>query len=140
MLMAIPDEFLELFKDDPFANLATVMPDGAPHVVPVWIGYDGEYLLTAGGQEHRRHANMRDDPRVALTVSTPADPYRALLVRGEVVAMDEEGGLDFLDAQARRRWGTDGYPYERDKPRYLVKIRPDTVVDTSSTVPEAARD
>lgn len=137
--MRIPAAFHDLFDDDAFASLATVLPDGAPHVVPVWVGYDGDHILTAGGQEHRRHANMQREPRVALTISTPADPYRVLLVRGEVVEMAEEGGLAFLDEQARRRWGTEGYPFERDKPRYLVRIRPDEVVDTSSTVPESAR-
>ena len=60
--MAMPKKFIEMFEKNVFSSLATIMEDGSPHVVPVWVGIDGEYIITAGGIEHVRHANMKRDP------------------------------------------------------------------------------
>ena len=133
--MNIPEKFAEIFLGNAFASIATVMKDGSPHVVPVWVGYDGECLITAGGTEHLRHANMKRDSRVALTISTPEDPYEVYLVRGNVIEMLDTGGVEFLDGEAQRRWGIEEYPFQREKSRYLVRILPKSIIDTSSTVP-----
>ena len=45
MSNVIPDEFLDLFKKRAFAHFATIMPDGSPQIMPVWVDYDGEYVL-----------------------------------------------------------------------------------------------
>ncbi len=42
---SIPEAFRDLFEKKAIANFATVMPDGTPQVTPVWVGYDGNYLL-----------------------------------------------------------------------------------------------
>ena len=102
--MEIPEEYHDLFDSKSFAHVATLMPDGSPHSVPVWVGYDGAHVLIAGGQEHRRHANMRRDPRVALSIVDPDDPYRSISIRGEVVEITAEGALAFLDEKARLHW------------------------------------
>jgi predicted pyridoxine 5'-phosphate oxidase superfamily flavin-nucleotide-binding protein len=133
--MDIPEKFAEIFLGNVFASIATVMKDGSPHVVPVWVGYDGECLITAGGKEHLRHTNMKRDSRVALTISTPDDPYEVYLVRGNVIEMLDSGGVEFLDKEAQRRWGIEEYPFQREKDRYLVRILPKSIIDTSSIVP-----
>ncbi len=130
--MDVPEEYHDLFESKSFAHVATILPDGSPHSVPMWVGYDGEYVLTAGGQEHQRHANMQRDRRVALSIVDPDDPYRSISIRGEVVEMAEDGALAFLDEKARLHWDVDEFPHERDKDRYLVKIEPRSVVDSSS--------
>ena len=137
--MEMPKKFIEMFEKDVFANLATIMKDGSPHVVPVWVGIEDKYIITAGGMEHLRHANMKRDPRVALTISTPEDPYEVYLVRGKVVNMLEQGGKEFLDQEARRRWGASEYPFQREKERYLIQILPDKIIDTSTVIPAGAR-
>mgnify|MGYP001033067988 CR=1 FL=1 len=137
--MEMPKKFIEMFEKDVFANLATIMKDGSPHVVPVWVGIEDKYIITAGGIEHVRHANMKREPRVALTISTSENPYEVYLVRGEVVSMLEQGGKEFLDQEARRRWGTSEYPFQREKERYLIRILPDKIIDTSTVIPAGAR-
>jgi hypothetical protein len=132
--LKIPAEFLGFFEKRTFAHLATVMPDGSPHTAPVWVGYDGEHILTAGARFHRRHQNMLADRRVALSIIDPDNPYNALLVRGEVVEMLKEGGIEFLDERAVLHWGSN-YPFDRERPRYLIKIRPDVVVGHPPRVP-----
>jgi hypothetical protein len=39
---AIPEKYIDLTQKKAFAQLATLMPDGSPHVAPVWFDYDGE--------------------------------------------------------------------------------------------------
>ena len=41
----LPDEVRELLEARNFAHLATALPDGSPHSVPVWIGVEGEEAL-----------------------------------------------------------------------------------------------
>jgi PPOX class probable F420-dependent enzyme len=132
--MKIPSEHLGFFEKASFAHLATVMEDGSPHTAPVWVGYDGDHILTAGARSHRRHRNIGRDPRVSLSILDPDNPYHALFVRGEVVEMLPEGGIEFLDEKARLHWGT-GYPFDRDLPRFLVKIRPDEIVEHPPRTP-----
>jgi hypothetical protein len=45
-----PDPGLRAVLDGtPIAHVATVLPDGAPHSVPVWIGKHGEHVVTMTG-------------------------------------------------------------------------------------------
>ena len=39
-MVSIPDEYHDLFEKETFAHVATVLPDGVPHVTPVWVDYD----------------------------------------------------------------------------------------------------
>lgn len=41
-IMAIPEEFTDLFEKQTFAHFSTLLPDGTPHVTPVWVDYDAE--------------------------------------------------------------------------------------------------
>lgn len=132
------DEFRDLFAKDAIAHLSTVLPDGAPHVVPVWIDFDGEHILTAGSRTCRRHKNMKHDPRVAISIDDPDEQHRGVAIRGRVAEMDTDGGIDFLDKQARVYWGLDRYPSDREKDRYLVRIDPERVTDVSADVPDDA--
>ncbi len=45
MVEPIPENALDLFEKPALAHLATVMPDGTPHVTPVWVDYDGTHIL-----------------------------------------------------------------------------------------------
>ena len=37
-----PEDVEKFLREPRIADLATVRPDGAPHVAPVWYHYDGE--------------------------------------------------------------------------------------------------
>ena len=74
----IPPEFLDLVTTKKaFANLATVMPNGSPQVTPVWFDFDGRYLRVNSARGRVKDKNMRRDPRVALSIRDPDNPYRA---------------------------------------------------------------
>lgn len=124
----IPDQYLDLFEKKAFAHLATLMPDGSPQVTPVWIDYDGTHLLVNSAKGRQKDRNMRRDPRVAVSIQDPDDPYRYLQVRGEVAEITQEGADDQIDDRAQHYLGLDKYPHrEEGEIRVIYKIKPEMV-------------
>lgn len=128
-MAAIPEEYHDLFEKPTIAHFASLLPDGTPHVVPVWVGYDGEHLLVNTTADRRKTKNVRRDPHVAVSMVDPDNPYRYLGVRGEVVEVTEEGAVEHINELARRYMGQE-YPNldEEASPRVLVRVRPDHVL------------
>jgi PPOX class probable F420-dependent enzyme len=83
--MPLPDDVRALFEKPNFVHLATLMPDGGPHTVPVWMGVEGEHLAFFTQPASRKAKNIDRDPRVAVSVVDRDDPYRMAQVRGRVV-------------------------------------------------------
>jgi predicted pyridoxine 5'-phosphate oxidase superfamily flavin-nucleotide-binding protein len=70
-MAAIPEDYHDLFERKTFAHVATVMPDGMPHVTPVWIDYDPEteqvLINTERGRQKAR--NVERNPQVGDRLS-----------------------------------------------------------------------
>jgi PPOX class probable F420-dependent enzyme len=112
MAFKIPDKYMDLLRDQvAFAALATVMPDGSPQVTPLWFDYqDGDIRInTAVGR--RKARNLDGNPKVALAIIDPANPYRYLQIRGHVKRSTKEGADAHIDALAKRYLGQDKYPF-----------------------------
>ena len=124
--MAIPDNFKDLFAKKAFAHLGTVMPDGSPQVTPVWCDYDGTHIRVNSAKGRVKDKNMRRNPRVALALQDPENPYRYLQVRGQVVEVTEKGADDHIDSLAKKYLGKDKYPNRRPgEVRVIYKIKPE---------------
>lgn len=124
-MLKIPEEFLDLFEKKAFANLATLMPDGSPQVTPVWCDYDGEFVRVNSALGRQKDKNMRRDPRVALSLQDPDNPYRYLEVRGKVVEITEDGADRHIDSLAKKYMDLEEYPYRRPGERRVIyKIKP----------------
>ncbi|MBI4524491.1 MAG: PPOX class F420-dependent oxidoreductase [Deltaproteobacteria bacterium] len=124
----IPESSKDLFVKKSFANLATVMPDGSPHVTPVWCDYDGAHIRINTAKGRVKDSNMRHNKKVALTLMDPENPYRYLGVRGEVVEITEEGADAHIDQLSRKYLGIDKYPYRKPgEVRVIYKIRPERI-------------
>ncbi|MDG5775387.1 PPOX class F420-dependent oxidoreductase [Haloarculaceae archaeon H-GB1-1] len=131
----IPESRLDLFEKPAIATFASSLPDGRPHVAPVWVDYDGAHLLVVTLEGSRKHKNVQHDPRVTVTVIDPDDMYRYVEVRGHVETVSEDDALEFSDEQAKRYWGVEQYPYSREKPRVLFHIQPERVVAPTMETP-----
>jgi PPOX class probable F420-dependent enzyme len=107
----------------PIAHLATVLPDGAPHSVPLWIGTHGDHIAILTGPDSRKARNLRRDPRVAISL-TPADnPYQPVIIRGRVVEwLEGDAAWEIVDRIATKYTGG---PYSRDEQRVIALIEPD---------------
>ena len=125
----IPLEFTDLLHKKAFAHLGTVMPDGSPQVTPVWFDADGEHLRVNSARGRLKDKNMERDPRVALSIVDPDNPYRRLEIRGRVVAITEDGADAHIDALAKKYMGVDKYPLRQPGERRVIYlIRPEQVV------------
>lgn len=127
----IPADYRDMVDRPAFAHVATLLPNGTPHVTPTWIDADDDYehVLINTARTRRKEKNVRRDPRVGLSILDPDDPYRHLTLWGEVVELTEEGAREHIDELARQYMGVDEYPnYDSDPgPRVIVRIRPDHV-------------
>lgn len=125
MSAQIPESYLDLFQKPAFAHLTTLMPDGSPQVSPVWCEFDGTHVVINSAKGRQKDRNMRRDPRVALAISDPANPYRYLQVRGTVVEVTEEGADAHIDKLSHKYMGKD-YPYrDPNSTRVIYRIRAD---------------
>lgn len=98
------------FETDAIAHLATVMRDGSPHSVPLWVGVEGDKLAIFTEVDALKDRNIRRDPRVAISVTGAENPYAMAFVRG--VAIERIEGADALPYVDRIAAVYTGAPYE----------------------------
>ena len=122
-MAAIPDGFKDLLEKKAFAHLGTTMKDGSPQVTPVWFDYDGTHIRVNSAKGRWKDKNMRQRPRVALSISDPDNPYRYMQVRGAVVQVTETGADAHIDSLAKKYLGEDKYPFRQPgEERVIYKI------------------
>jgi PPOX class probable F420-dependent enzyme len=129
-MIEIPGEFQDLFQKKALAHLATIMPDGSPHVTPVWVDYDGEHVLVNSAAGRQKDRNMEQRPQVALDIVDPDNIYRYLGIRGRVVEITEEGADAHIDKLSYKYTGEKTYAGRTpDEVRRIYKIAPEHVFD-----------
>jgi PPOX class probable F420-dependent enzyme len=125
MALAIPQSHRDLLDKKALAHLGTLMPDGSPQVTPVWCDFDGTWVRVNSAKGRRKDRNMRRDPRVALSLCDPDNPYRYLEIRGQIVEITEDGADEHIDRLARKYLGVDTYPNRKaGEVRVIYKISP----------------
>jgi PPOX class probable F420-dependent enzyme len=106
--------------------IATLRPDGSPHVTPVWVDWDGEAVLVNTASAVKQ-AHIRHDPRVGIAVFDRYAPQRYVEIRG-TASLSEEGAWEHADKLVRRYAAGDRMPRRADQVRVVIRIRPDHVV------------
>ncbi len=120
----IPKKYMDLFKKRTFATLVTLNADGSPQATPVWCDHDGTHVVVNSAKGRRKDKNMRRDPRVALSLIDPDNPYRYLECRGKVEEITEKGASDHIDKMAKKYLNRDKYPFAQPgEVRVLYKIK-----------------
>lgn len=73
----------------PLVHLATVAPDGSPHVAPVHTDWHDGHLYVMAGLDNRKTRNLRVDPRVCLHYQvSEATGWDSLIVWGTARILD----------------------------------------------------
>ena len=103
MSQVIPEQYKDLLEKQVFGNLGTLMKDGSPQVTPVWVDYDGQYVRINSAKGRVKDLNIRRDPRVAISLQDPANPYRYLEIRGRVTEITEVGADDHINKLSQFR-------------------------------------
>lgn len=107
--------------------VATLRPDGSPHLTPVWVDWDGRQIRLAirVGQAKERH--LRRDDRVALVVVNARDPYEYVSVSGRAT-LTEAGAQALVQRLAQKYLGLPDYPADTpDAVRVVAVIEAERV-------------
>ncbi len=128
MSVPLPDAARAMLDSPEFATIATIEPDGRPHLSVVWVERDGDDVLVSTVKGRRKHVNLERDPRATVLVYLKDDPYRYVEVRGTATMVDE-GGPELIEALSQKYHGR---PYTADEGtgnvRVVVRVTPEKVV------------
>ncbi len=123
----IPESHQDIFKKKAFAHVATVGENGVPQVTPVWIDFDGEYVLMNTARGRVKDRKLKANPTVALSVQDPENPYRYVGLQGQAVEDTEEGAVDHIHELSRRYTGQNYGRFSEGEVRVIYKIKPENV-------------
>ncbi len=105
MAITLSENAKKLIDSPNFAHLATLMPDGSPQSVPVWIGREGDHLIVCTGEKSLKARNTRRDPRVALSIVDFDNPYDEVQIRGRVIERRPDPELKVMDPISHKYTG-----------------------------------
>jgi PPOX class probable F420-dependent enzyme len=123
----LPASHADLLERPLFGHLATVAPDGSPHSSTMWFVWDGEVLRFTHTTTRQKFKNLQQEPRVALSVHDPEDPYRSLEVRGTVESTVPDDEVASFYKSLQIRYGQD-YEITDAAKRVILTVRPTTFV------------
>jgi PPOX class probable F420-dependent enzyme len=95
----LPRELRDLIASGPMAHLSTINADGSPQVTVIWIGLDGDLVVSGHMSWHLKLRNIERDPRVVLSFDAPRVPgvflneYAVLRARAAVQPSDDAWDL-----------------------------------------------
>jgi len=109
-MSVVPETARAVLESDGLAHLVTLNPDGSAQVSIVWVGLEGDDVVSAHLREQQKLRNIRRDPRVALSVETSetnAFGLREYLVVHGRAAIEEGGAPELLQRLAHTYLGPD---------------------------------
>jgi len=108
--MELPESARAVIESGSLAHLVTLNADGSPQVTCIWVGLEGEEIVSGHLGDQRKLRNVVRDPRVALsiegTVVQPPGLRQYLVVHGRA-RLDEGGAPELLQRLAHVYLGPD---------------------------------
>ena len=118
----IPDDLLDLVTTDRLGHVSCIRPDGEIVTNLMWIDWDGDHILTSSRVGSRKGGHWRRNPQASVSVVDRDDPWRYVIVRGEVIEFRPDEGLRFIDKMSVRYTGASYF--RRSDEREIFVIRP----------------
>ena len=114
---------IRMIEGKNFASLATLLPDGSPHVTPMWVDHEGDMILMNTAEGRIKLRNMARDPRVAVAITDHNNPYDRVVIQGRVIARTQDGAEAHIDKLAKKYTGANKYEKSTpDEKRVIIKI------------------
>jgi PPOX class probable F420-dependent enzyme len=121
----LPRDLRDLIESGPMAHLSTINADASPQVTVIWVGLDGDDLVSGHMSRHLKLRNIERDPRVVLSFDAPRVPgafmneYAVLRARAAVQPSDD--AWELLNRLAKVYVSPDAeFPAPRG-PGYIVR-------------------
>jgi PPOX class probable F420-dependent enzyme len=98
-MSSLPPELRDLIESGPMAHLSTISADGSPQVSVIWVGLDGDDLVSGHMSRYAKLRNIERDPRVVLSFDAPRapgvfmNPYAVLRAHATVEPRDDTWDL-----------------------------------------------
>jgi PPOX class probable F420-dependent enzyme len=110
-----------LFDGPNYGHVATVLPNGGPHSVPVWVGLEGNRVAFLTDPASRKARNLAHDPRVAISITDRNQPFAMAQVRGRIAErLEGEAAWTIIDRISHKYTGRP-YPLRTDRVVFLVE-------------------
>jgi PPOX class probable F420-dependent enzyme len=119
--LPLPDGVRALLAGSNIAHVATVLPDGAPHSVPVWVDTDGDEILVLTGPDSRKARNLERDGRLALSVVDRDQPFTMASIRGRITARVEGDAAWTIVDRIVQKYLDAPYPRDEDRIVYIIE-------------------
>jgi PPOX class probable F420-dependent enzyme len=131
-MSVIPESARAVLESDALAHLVTLNPDGSAQVSIVWVGLEGDEIVSAHLREQQKLRNVRRDSRVALSLETArpnAIGLREYLVVHGRATIEEGGAPELLQRLAHTYIGPDATfpPMPDPPPGFRLRIVPERV-------------
>ena len=127
-MAVLPDSARAVIESGALAHLVTRNPDGSPQISCIWVGLDGDEIVSGHlNPAQRKLANVRRDPRVSLSIeaqdANEIGMRHYLVVHGRARITDG-GGSDLLHrlAQVYVGPGTRFPPMDDPPPGHVMHI------------------
>src|SRR5262249_15608139 len=126
----IHPEARKLLASGPLAPMVTLNPDGSPQVSCVWVGLDGDEIVSGHLPRNQKVKNIDRDPRVAFSIEGEGMSHGALvhyLVVHGSARVQEGGAAELLQSLAHVYLGPDvKFPPMEDPPAgYVIRTTPE---------------
>ncbi len=111
------------------AHLTTLDPDGSPQMSAVWVGLEGNEIVTGHMMGGRKVQNIARDPRVSLTIEAEGanslGMTNYLMVKG-TARLIEGGAPELLQrlAEVYIGPGVTFPPFDDPPPGHVIRITP----------------
>jgi PPOX class probable F420-dependent enzyme len=131
MTAALPGELRELIESGPLTYVSTVNADGSPHVTAIWIGFDGDDLISTHMRYNAKLRNMGRDPRVVLSFAWPQrlgdwmSPHAIIHAHATIGPLGLTGPL--LTRLAKAYVGPDAEYPDQSQTGYIVRYSIDRI-------------
>jgi PPOX class probable F420-dependent enzyme len=125
-MSGLPGELRDLIESGPMAHLSTINADGSPQVSVIWIGLDGDELVSGHMRWYAKLRNIDRDPRVVLSFDAPRapgvflNPYAVLRARAAVQPSNDDA-WNLLNRLAKVYMSADAEFPAPKGPGYVVR-------------------
>lgn len=129
-MSVVPDKLEDLlqWETKAYGHVATLGPGNQPQNNPVWFDWDGAHLRFSQTTTRKKLANLKRDPRIAISIIDPENPYRYLEIRGKMVRVEPDPDKAFIDRMAQKYLGQEKYPWNRpEDERVVVVVEPEHI-------------
>ncbi len=110
------------------ARVATIAPDGWPHVVPLWFVWRQGTLVVNTTRGNRTVRNLQDDPRSAVTIDDGEgyDELRGAVLRGRLTEVADDDG-SITAAFGAKYFGGNQPHFASWRNRFFLRMEPERI-------------